>query len=157
AHVTVDAERAGFALPMVMMGRRIEHVLRVAARAERVALSDEARGMRPMAVAANDAGAVHRALHERAVDERLAEDLAVRVVEPFIETRGNEAVEERLARRERVVELRAARVALRAHVDLACARSGSGARRGRRFSAPPPCALYRRESRSDLRRPDGVQ
>src|SRR5690606_6143593 len=151
-----DAESAGRARLMVMVRRRVEHGRRMTPSAKRCDVSYESRYMRLVAVAAHDARPVHRALHERAVDEDLVEDLAVRMVEPFLETRRDEAIEQRLARRERIVELRAPGMTLRAHVDLPRRRRRPGALRRRRRVAAPPGPLGRREPRAHAVRPRGV-
>ena len=74
--------------------------------------------MRLVAVGAGDAGRVHPALQERAVDEHLAVDLAVSVVQRRVEQRGAVAVEQRLADRVPVAEWRAAGMTGSAHLGF---------------------------------------
>ena len=71
-----------------------------------------------VAVRARHAGRVHAALEERAVFVDLIEDLPIRVVQPRVEQRGTKRIEERVAGRVRVAELRPPRVALGADVDF---------------------------------------
>src|SRR5690606_36534284 len=113
-------------------------------------------GVRILAVAAHIPGPIHRALHARSVDEDPVEYMAVGVVQPLVEPSRDEAVEERLARRERVVELRAAGVTLRAHLDLAGVGRPAARHRGR-VAGPPPGPLDRGESGLHGLRLRGVQ
>src|SRR5262249_14108384 len=93
-------------------------VAAVALRAERVALGAQRERVRVVTVAARDTGAVHRALHERAVLVHLVADLAVRLVQAGFEQRGAECVEEGAARCGVRTEHRAPRMARRAGFQL---------------------------------------
>ena len=98
--------------------RRVVAIGKMALRAQGVALGEQCQAVRFVAVAAGHAFPVHLALHERAVDVHLAEDLPVGVVEPLCQQRGNKRVEQRLTGPVVGVDLHASGVALCAGVHL---------------------------------------
>ena len=101
----------------VMRGR-VELRREVALRADRVARRAQLRAVRLVAVAAGHALRVHAAREERAPVVDLVALLAVGVIEAGRQQRRHVVIRERLAGVVAVGELAAARVALRADVDL---------------------------------------
>ena len=84
-HVTVHAGRTRTVAGMVMvLGTEIDAGL-VALGAQRIALDAQLGAVGLVAVAASHAGGMHRALQERAVYVDLIQNLAVRVIEPFVQ------------------------------------------------------------------------
>ena len=90
----------------------------VALETEVVALELELHAVRVVAVRTAHVVGVHLGLGERAPDIDLVEDLAVGVVEALVEDRRQVAVEKRRGRVVPVAELRAARMARGAELDL---------------------------------------
>ena len=82
---------------MEMMSRCVVLLGRVALRADRIARSSQRLRVRVVAVAAADPGGVHPALQEGAPGEDLVPLLAVGVVEPLFERRGQVVIHERLS------------------------------------------------------------
>ena len=83
--MAVDALRTGAAGLMVMMRRNIELRRHVALSAQPVALGPQGCAMRLVTVGTGYPGAIHAALHERAVPEHLAIYLAVSMITAGIE------------------------------------------------------------------------
>ena len=131
AHVAVDALRRRVHRTVPVVCRGCEYFGRVAARAERVTFGSQRGRMRLVAVAAGNAGRVHRTLQKGSVNVDLVENLTVCVIQALIEEDRPVAVQKRCAVRVIVRQLRASRVANRAGFDL------PGRRRSRRQRRDP--------------------
>jgi len=79
---------------MMVMAGRVEPLRRMALRAYGVAGFVQLARMRVMAVGARYAGGIHPALNERSVVEHLFALLAVGIIEPRLQGRGLERIEE---------------------------------------------------------------
>ena len=96
-HMTVDALRTGTPGFVVMVLGRVEFRRHVALAAEPVTLGAQRQAVRLMAIRACDARMIHAALHEGAVFEHLAVDLAVGVIQARLQVGGGIGIEQRRA------------------------------------------------------------
>ena len=81
-HVAADALCAGATRRMLVMGGDVEFFRQVALGTQSVAFGAQLCGVRFVAVRADDAGLVHRALKEGVVLEHFTVDLPVRMILP---------------------------------------------------------------------------
>ena len=136
-HVACRARRAGRALGVVRVLRRVELRRQMALGADGVAWGPQLQRVRLVTVRAGDSLRVHPALHERAPVVDLVAHLPVVPVEIVVEERQSMGVERRLAVDVVVGDAAGAAVATRAHLDLA-------GRRPRRAALRTPGLGHRR-------------
>ena len=117
-HVALDALGTPGAGLVVVVLARIVFRRRVAAVAQRVALVVEPQAMGVVAIAARDSLSIHLALQKRAVNVDFFEDLAIGVIQAFIEESRRVRLRERASVLVGVAEHPAARVTACTDLDL---------------------------------------
>ena len=84
-HVTIDARRIIAFMPMVFCGRELARQMALRAYAIGIISRDKRQRVRIVAIAAADAGLVHAALHEGAVDKHLFIDLTIVEIQRLVQ------------------------------------------------------------------------